>query len=62
MHIEAINGVYQTSCWKLQKVSGVSVLVSALPPAKQTTGQIEKETLKKRISIFCGSAGFRSCL
>jgi hypothetical protein len=30
-------------------VSGVGCPVSAPPPAKKTAGQIEKETLKKRI-------------
>ncbi|CAB1084240.1 hypothetical protein D1AOALGA4SA_11767 [Olavius algarvensis Delta 1 endosymbiont] len=30
--------------------SGFRVLGSAQPPAKRTAGQIEKETLKKRIS------------
>jgi hypothetical protein len=28
----------------------ISVQVSALPPAKKTASQIEKKTLKKRIS------------
>jgi hypothetical protein len=30
--------------------SGFRVQVSAPPPAKKTAGQIEKETLKKRMS------------
>jgi hypothetical protein len=32
------------------KLSGVSVQVSAPPPAKKTASLIEKETLKNRIS------------
>ena len=32
------------------RVLGARVLGSAPPPAKKTAGQIEKETLKKRIS------------
>jgi len=34
----------------LKEINGVRCQVSAQPPAKKTTSQIEKETLKKRIS------------
>jgi hypothetical protein len=39
-----------TACFDISKVSGVSVQVSAPPPAKKTAGLIERETVKKRIS------------
>jgi hypothetical protein len=41
------------------QVSGVRCQGSAPPPAKKTAGQIEKETLKKRImNVECRSNEF----
>jgi hypothetical protein len=51
MHIDLIFTLF---CSK-NLVSGVRFQVSAQPPTKKTAGLIEKETLKKRMSIFCGS-------
>jgi hypothetical protein len=50
----------QGSGFKVQG-SRFRVQGSAPPPAKKTAGLIEKETLKKRISIFCGSL-FQLCV